>query len=158
MTDSYILLKKEIWKWSKTNENNNNNNNKEKKKTHTKKKKKKKTTTKKKNKKQQHILEWICNLTPEFRDNGNIVEKRRNCSLGAISSIFRNILLPVVSLDFNVKTGTRFSRRDKRFFKIRDVEITRDNCIPLIKIAENVSGIFGLLDSGPGLLYMQTGY
>ena len=31
----------------------------------------------------------------------NIVEKRRNCCLGAISPLFHNILLPV-------KTGTRF--------------------------------------------------
>ena len=31
-------------------------------------------------------------------------------------------------LDFHVKTGTRFSLRDKRFFEISEVEITRVNC------------------------------
>ena len=39
----------------------------------------------------------ICNLTPEVKRNiENIVEKRRNCSLGAISPLFHNILIPVV--------------------------------------------------------------
>ena len=32
-------------------------------------------------------------------------------------------------LDFNVKTGTRFSLRDKRLFKISEVEIMRVHCI-----------------------------
>ena len=41
---------------------------------------------------------WICNLTPEVRNIYiyNNVEKRRNCSLGAISPLFHNILLPVL--------------------------------------------------------------
>ena len=40
---------------------------------------------------------WICNSTPEVkRYFENIVEKRRNCSLGAISPLFHNILIPVV--------------------------------------------------------------
>ena len=38
----------------------------------------------------------ICNLTPEVRDIENIAEKRRNCSLGAISPLFHNILLSVL--------------------------------------------------------------
>ena len=44
---------------------------------------------------------------------------------GAISLLFHkhNILLPVV------KTGTRFSLRDKRLFEISEVEITRNDCI-----------------------------
>ena len=46
----------------------------------------------------------------------NVVEKRRNCSLGTISSLFHNILLPV----------NRF--RDKRLFEISEVEITRVDC------------------------------
>ena len=42
---------------------------------------------------------WICNLTPEVnRYIKNIVEKRRNCSLGAISPLFNNILIPVVRM------------------------------------------------------------
>ena len=32
-------------------------------------------------------------------------------------------------LDFYVKTGIRFSLRDKRLFEITDVEITRVDCI-----------------------------
>ena len=32
-------------------------------------------------------------------------------------------------LDFHVKTGTRFLLRDKRFFEISEVEITRVDCI-----------------------------
>ena len=41
----------------------------------------------------------ICNLTPAVRDIiKNTVEKRRNCSSGAISPLFRNILLPVLRL------------------------------------------------------------
>ena len=36
---------------------------------------------------------YMCNWTPEVRDTyiENIVEKRRNCSLGAISPLFHNI-------------------------------------------------------------------
>ena len=34
-----------------------------------------------------------------------------------------------LSLDFNFKTGTRFSLRDKRLFEISEVEITKVHCI-----------------------------
>ena len=49
------------------------------------------------------------------------MEKRGNCSLGAISPPFCNILLPIVRFSF--KTGTRFSLRDKWLLEIREVEI-----------------------------------
>ena len=39
---------------------------------------------------------WICNVSLEVRYIENIVENRRNRSLGAISPLFHNILLPVV--------------------------------------------------------------
>ena len=39
---------------------------------------------------------YMCNWTLEVRDIKNIVEKRRNCSLGAISPLFHKIFLPVV--------------------------------------------------------------
>ena len=39
------------------------------------------------------------------------------------STIFCNLIL-----DFFVKTGTRFSLRDKRLFEITEVEITRVDC------------------------------
>ena len=57
----------------------------------------------------------------------NIVEKRRNCSLGAISPLFLNILLPVGR--FSCLDRTRFSLRDKWLFEISEVEIMRVDCI-----------------------------
>ena len=55
------------------------------------------------------------------------MEKRRNCSLGAISPLFHNIFYFLS--DFHVLEGTRFSLRDKQLFKISEFEITRVNCI-----------------------------
>ena len=52
------------------------------------------------------------------------MENGRNCSWGAISPLIHNILLPDL-----VKTGIRFSLRDKRLFEITEVEITRVDCI-----------------------------
>ena len=54
------------------------------------------------------------------------MEKRRNCSLRAISSLFHNILSVV---RFSYLKGTRFSLRDKRLFEVSEVEITRVDCI-----------------------------
>ena len=55
------------------------------------------------------------------------MEKRRNCSLGAISPLFYDIFH--LLLGFHVYAGTRFSLRDKRLFEISEVEISRVNCI-----------------------------
>ena len=41
-------------------------------------------------------------------------------------------------LDFYVKTGIRFSLRDKRLFEITEVEITRVDCI-MLKLALRMS-------------------
>ena len=41
-----------------------------------------------------------------------------------LSTIFCYLMV-----DFYVKTGTRFSLRDKRLFEITEVEITRVDCI-----------------------------
>ena len=41
-----------------------------------------------------------------------------------LSTIFCYLML-----DFYVKTGIRFSLRDKRLFKVTEVEITRVDCI-----------------------------
>ena len=60
------------------------------------------------------------------------MEKRRNCSLGAISPLFYNIFH--LLLGFHV--GTRFSLRDKRLFEISEVEITRVNCISIQAIVD----------------------
>ena len=64
---------------------------------------------------------------------------RMRMSLGAISPLFHNILLPI--LDFNVKSGTSFSLRDKRLFEISEVEITRVHCLPTAyhKIHKNIN-------------------
>ena len=50
------------------------------------------------------------------------MEKRRNCSLGAISPLFHKIFY--LLLDVQVQAGTRFSLRDKRLFEISEVMIT----------------------------------
>ena len=55
------------------------------------------------------------------------MEKRRDCSLGAISPLSHNIVLPVVR--FSYLSRDKISLRDKRLFEIREVEITRVNCI-----------------------------
>ena len=55
------------------------------------------------------------------------MENGRNCSLGAISPLIHNILLPDVR--FYVQRRTRFSLRNKRLFEITEVEITRVDCI-----------------------------
>ena len=39
-----------------------------------------------------------------------------------------------LKLDFYVKTGIRFSLRDKRLFEITEVEITRVDCIRFFKL------------------------
>ena len=51
------------------------------------------------------------------------MEKRRNCSLGAISPPFHNIFY--LLLDFHVKAGTRFSLSDKLLFEMSEAEIGR---------------------------------
>ena len=58
------------------------------------------------------------------------MEKRRNCSLGAISPLFHNIFL--LGVRFSCLGRTRFSLQDKRLFEISEVEITRVNCIYMI--------------------------
>ena len=54
------------------------------------------------------------------------MEKRRNCSLGAISPLFHNILSVV---RFSCLKGTGFSLRDKRLFEISEVKITGVDCM-----------------------------
>ena len=73
---------------------------------------------------------WTCNLTPLVR---NICWKYcgngRNCSLGAILPLSTKFYY--LMLDFCVKTGIRFSLRDKRLFEITEVEIMRVDCISI---------------------------
>ena len=53
-----------------------------------------------------------------------------------LSTIFYYLML-----DFYVKTGIRFSLRDKRLFEITEVEITRVNCTYIMYI--NLMQILG---------------
>ena len=46
-----------------------------------------------------------------------------------LSTIFYYLML-----DFYVKTGIRFSLRDKRLFEITEVEITRVDCTCIINV------------------------
>ena len=55
---------------------------------------------------------------------GEIAPEEQFCPL---STIFYYQML-----DFYVKTGIRFSLRDKRLFEITEVEITRVNCIGVV--------------------------
>ena len=48
-----------------------------------------------------------------------------------LSTVFCYLLL-----DFHIKTGTRFSPRDKRLFEITEVEITRVDCTYMYIIAQ----------------------
>ena len=50
------------------------------------------------------------------------MEKRRNCSLEAISPF--STIFCYLLLDFHGKTGTRFSLQDNRLLEISEVEIT----------------------------------
>ena len=43
-----------------------------------------------------------------------------------------SIIFCYLMLDFYVKTGIRFSLRDKRLFEITEVEITRVDCSSII--------------------------
>ena len=57
-----------------------------------------------------------------------------------LSTIFYYLML-----DFYVKTGIRFSVRDKRLFEITEVEITRVDCILKLRMTchsdKNLSGV-----------------
>ena len=62
-----------------------------------------------------------------------------------LSTIFYYLML-----DFYVKTGIRFSLRDKRLFEITEVEITRVDCILKTDISKVSSYIKGYsLDTFP---------
>ena len=70
---------------------------------------------------------WTCNLTPLVK---NICwkycgkwEKSPEEQFHPLSTIFYYLMI-----NFYVKTGIRFSLRDKRLFEITEVEITRVDC------------------------------
>ena len=55
-------------------------------------------------------------------------------------------------LDFYVKTGIRFSLRDKRLFEITEVEITRVDCFIIEAPSMNNWGVFLRLTGTPPCL------
>ena len=69
-----------------------------------------------------------CNLTPLVRNILKILLKRGEIAPQEQFLLFSTIFCNLI-LDFFVKTGTRFSLRDKRLFEITEVEITRVDCI-----------------------------
>ena len=85
-------------------------------------------TEKKKNKSTTTFHIWLCNLTPEVRDIFKILWKRVEIAPWEQFLLFSTMFYHLM-LNFHVKTGTRFSLRDKRLFEIRDVEITRVYCM-----------------------------
>ena len=73
---------------------------------------------------QPNCINEVCYLTPVVGDVLKMFWKR-----GEIAHYEQFLLLSTIFcyllLDFNVKTGTRFSPRDKRLFEITEVEIMR---------------------------------
>ena len=53
-----------------------------------------------------------------------------------LSTIFYYLML-----NFYVKTGVRFSNREKRLFEITEVEITRVDCIMLLEYLHEIAKI-----------------
>ena len=69
---------------------------------------------------------WICNVTPEVVDILKILWKRGEIAPEEQSLLFLfSTTFCYLSLDFHVKTGPRFSLRDKRLFEISEVKIVR---------------------------------
>ena len=71
---------------------------------------------------QPPLTEWICNLTPKLERYWKHCGKEEKLQF-LFSTIFCCLLA-----DLCVKTGTRFSLRDKWLFEISEVEITRVDC------------------------------
>ena len=73
---------------------------------------------------------YMCNWTLEVRDILKILWKRGEIAPKEQFLLFSTIFCCLLA-DLCIKTGTRFSLRDKRLFEISEVEITRVNCIYL---------------------------
>ena len=67
-------------------------------------------------------------MTPKVRDILKILWKRGETAPKEQFLLFSTKFCYLL-LDFHVKTGIRFSLRDKRLFEISEIEITRVNCI-----------------------------
>ena len=76
------------------------------------------------------LTEWICNLTPKLELYWKYCGKEEQFLL--FSTILCRLLV-----DLCVKTGTRFSLRDKRLFEISEFEITRVDCIMTLHLSKS---------------------
>ena len=69
---------------------------------------------------------WICNLTPDVKRYMKYCGKEEKLLLWKRGEfLLFSIIFWYLLLDFHVRTGTRFSLREKRYFEISEVEITR---------------------------------
>ena len=83
---------------------------------------------------------YICNWTLEVRYIENIVEKSRNCSLGAISPLFHNIFFLPVARFSCLGRGQIFTSR-YAVIEISEVEITRVNYIMIWWVLDPIYSI-----------------
>ena len=86
---------------------------------------------------------WICNLTPEVRDILKILWKRGEIAPQEQFLLFSTIFC-YLYLDCHIKTRTRISLRDKWYFEISEVEITRVDCTCVIKALTTLVGRLSL--------------
>ena len=87
----------------------------------------------KNNKSNSTFNKWICNLTPEIRDILKILWKRGEIAPKGLFILFFTIFCYLL-LYVPVKTGTRFSLRDMRLFEMSEVEITRVDCLLVLRL------------------------
>ena len=88
------------------------------------------------------VHRWTCNLTPLVRNTC-----WKYCGKGE-KFLFLSTIFCYLILDFSIKTRIRFSLRDKRLFKITEVEITRVDCShtePAFEKTVDTPGIRGVI-------------
>ena len=82
---------------------------------------------------QPPLTEWTCNLTPKLEIYWKYCGKEEKLLLRSNFSSFPQYFYCLL-VDLCIKTGTRFSLRDKRLFEISEFEITRVDCISFLRI------------------------
>ena len=78
--------------------------------------------------KNKYFHKWTFNLAPKVKNILKILWKRGEIAPSEQFHLFSTIFC-YLFLNFHVKTGSRFSLRDKRLFEISVVEITGVACI-----------------------------
>ena len=90
-----------------------------------------------------------------IRDILKILWKRGEVDPKEQLLLFSTILCCLL-VDLCVKTGTRFSLRDKRLFEIREVEITRVDCIKISSTAAETNTLRGKIQLQMRLLWQDS--